>query len=442
MVNPHLELNFIARLMTDRNPELLVQIDRSVFGNEELSKVFLLIRKFYLDTGSFPGWDVLRSDIIGKCSGHEKIKFMSALLDKIQDRDITGLTNDKLVAELQAAGKCRTILNNCKELTAAAENRDIDAVQSLYRKGYEQAFLKADIGTEQADLLHMAGADVKFNWKTTGVKAIDERNGVAAGSLVLLGGDTGTGKSTLAHSIAVHQFQTYGDSIFYASWEQGTKEIMSRVFSYCSGVDLGKIIDDDLTTEERGALRRAKLNLLFDGADLDNVHVALSEEEFLREAAKKYPRKPNSFYLYDDIGSFDDLIIRMELLRSTRGVSTFVCDYLTIIPPGAEHRGMQSWEVYIKMAQKLKNFARIHGCIVITPVQFDAKEGKIRFSQNIKNDADLALFLSQDNDDKTMDTVTVEFGKYRNFKTIPNKPLQSFKLTRDFAHARFLELTF
>jgi replicative DNA helicase len=293
----------------------------------------------------------------------------------------------------------------------------------------------------------MAGSDVTFNWRTTGFSGVDERNGVSTGSLVLICGDTGTGKSTAAHSIGVHQYKKYGDGVFYVSWEQGKKEIMSRIFSHESDVDLGKIIDDELTPEERYTVRKAKLQLLFEVGDtnLDEYLTAgeeTAEEEFIQQASQDFTSKPSGFYIYDNLRDFDDLMLRMELLRSTKNVRLFIVDYLTLIPPGTEHRGLQSWEVYIKMSQRLKTFARINDVIVITPLQFDAKDEKIRFSKNIINDSDLALFLSQDKEDKEMDSVTWRFGKYRNFKTIPNKPLQDFKLMRAFDRAKFLELEF
>lgn len=369
------------------------------------------------------------------------------LLDQISERDISGLTEELLVAEMQMTGKCRLILDSIKDIALAAERKDLDEVVALYHKGYSNVFVNNDSGSDDADLLSIASTSSKFNWRTTGFKAIDERNGISTGSLVLLCGDTGTGKSTAAHSMGVHQFKKYEDSVFYASWEQGVKEITTRIFSYESDIDLGKIMDDVMTAEERVTLRTAKLNLLFTANNSQvNEYVAanthLDEEAFLVQAGKDLEIKPNKFYIFDKIGDFDDLMVRMELMLKTKNVRTFIVDYLTIIPAGAGQRGYQSWELYIKMSQRLKNFARVNDVLVITPLQYDSKEGKIKFSKNIENDADLSIRMSQDKEDLELNSVTWSFGKYRNFKTIMGKPLAPFKLVTAFDRAKFEDMEF
>lgn len=441
------ELNAIKKIMAAKNPELLTKIKHTDFGNEELAKLFLLIRKFFVDKSEWLGWDVLKSIVTSKCTTQDKSKYLTSLLDQIQERDISGLSEEMLIQEMNEAGRCRSVLDSIKEIALAAERRDLEAVQGLYRTGYEKAFLSDSGASDECNLVNMAGEDVTFNWRTTGIQGIDERNGITTGALVLLCGDTGTGKSTAAHSIGVHQFKKYSSGVMYASWEQGRKEIMARIFSYESDVDLGKIIDDELDIEERHKLRNAKLSLLFQLEDKDvekflKENEGVNEELFIKQASAEFKSKENGFFIYDDGPNFDDLLVRMELLRSTKNVELFVVDYLTIIPPGHEHRSLQSWEVYIKMSQQLKNFARKNDVTVIAPLQFDGKEGKIRFSKNILNDADLAIFMSQDKEDVEMNTVTISFGKYRNFKTIKGKPLQSFKLMRSFETAKFREVTF
>jgi hypothetical protein len=50
--------------------------------------------------------------------------------------------------------------------------------------------------------------------------------------------------------------------------------------------------------------------------------------------------------------------------------------------------------------------------------------------------------MYQDKDDKEVGSVTNEFAKYRNFKSIPNEPLSPFKQLRAFDKAKFLEISF
>jgi len=441
-----LELNALKKVLQDKNPELLVRLSPRHFGNEELAKLFSLVKRFFVDTGQFIGWDVLRSNVASKCSTADKQRYLMALLDQIQERDIAGLTDDMLMAELTDQVKMRHLLLGLQDIAHAAEARDTEKAFALFSGLQEQILLTGDNEILNSDMLALAGADVSFEWRTTGVPDIDRRNGISLGSLVLICGDTGTGKSTRAHSIGIHQYNKYREGVAYWSWEQGKKEIMARIWSHESDVDLGNIISDELTREERGKLRVAKLKFLFINSDVnfveESLESGLSEEEFIREAALRFERKPEGFYIYDHAPNFDDLLVEMELLRSTKGVRIYICDYITIIPAGAGHRGLQSWERYLEMSKALKTFARRGNCIVITPLQFDSKEGKIRFSQNIINDADLALFMSQDKEDLELGTVTNKFAKFRNYRTIPGEPLSNFKQLRAFDRAKFLDISF
>ena len=446
MVNAQTEMNCLHVLMTRNSPELLVKLDASMFGNEEMRKLFLLIKACYVERGSWPGWDVLRSIVEQKSSSADKARFVLALLDQIEQRKVGELSDSDLVAEMVEGSKLRTLLSGIQEVVLAAEVRDVDKALALFNSLNEKLVLKGSQSVLSADLLSLAGSDVRFNWRTTGIEAIDERNGVSTGSLVLLCGDTGTGKSTHGHSIGIHQHLKYADSVAYWSWEQGKKEIMGRIWSHQSEVDLGDIISDELDCADRIKMRTTKLNFLFEDdpqiKELASGMLDKSEEEFIRAASGVLKRRGCEFYIYDHGPNFDQLLVEMELLRSVKGVRLFIVDYLTLIPAGAEMRGMQSWEMYIKMSQRLKSFARRNDVIVITPLQFDAKEGTIRFSKNIINDADLALFMSQDEEDREMGTVTHVFAKYRNFKSIPNKPLESFKLLRSFNTAKFVDIRF
>jgi len=337
-----------------------------------------------------------------------------------------------LMTELTDQVKMRHLLLGLQDIAHAAEARDTEKAFALFSGLQEQILLTGDNEILNSDILALAGADVSFEWRTTGVPDIDRRNGISLGSLVLICGDTGTGKSTRAHSIGIHQYNKYREGVAYWSWEQGK--------------DLGNIISDELTKEERGKLRAAKLKFLFINSDVNFVEESLenglSEEEFIREAALRFERKPEGFFLFDHGPNFDDLLVEMELLRSTKGVVTFEIDYLTLIPAGASHRGLQSWERYLEMSKALKNFARRGKGIVITPLQFDAKAETIRFSQNIINDADLALFMSQDKEDLELGTVTNKFAKFRNYRTIPGEPLSNFKQLRAFDKAKFLDISF
>jgi hypothetical protein len=158
----------------------------------------------------------------------------------------------------------------------------------------------------------------------------------------------------------------------------------------------------------------------------------------MQELYKSLEPRDNKFMLFDDCLDFDSLLMKMELLYAVKNVKVFIVDYITLIPRGRLERQLQQWEYHLYKSAMLKTFARKHGdVIVITPVQFDSKEDKLRLASNMINDADICLTMKQTDDDKKVDMVTVTFKKYRNFT---GDALKDFKLIKEFSKAGFTYL--
>ena len=99
--NTAAEFNLITKLLNEKSPELLVSVSPEYLGNVELRKIFLVIRKHFMEHSSFLGWEALSTFIAKVCTTTDKAKFMLGLLDQLKSRDVSGLTNEVLVKELQ-----------------------------------------------------------------------------------------------------------------------------------------------------------------------------------------------------------------------------------------------------------------------------------------------------------------------------------------------------
>lgn len=447
MQNPLVELNAICFIMNQKSPEFLAKLDGDLFDNKDLKNVFRLIQGFYLQSGQFPGWDTLTADVVKRCNTKDKSEFLSSLLLQVRERDIQGLTEESLLSELQDFKKLRLLLESSGELVSAIQRKDAKQAVASLKSAYDRVCVSSEYNLEDSDIDSLAGDDIKYEFKKTGIYEIDKRSGISTGSLVLICGESGSGKSTLAHSMGVYNYLNNNEGVAYWSWEQGTKEITSRIWSYCSDVDLGSIISGTLTDEEKFKVRLAKAKFLCDSStdfkEFCDTTKGETESEFVKLLTDTYGRKSHNFFIFDNCPTFDELLIQMELLRQTRNVKMFVVDYLTLVNLGPRGAKMASWEQALTMSKELKTFARKNKVIVITPLQYDSGSQKIRFSSNIINDADLSLAMSEDEDDKELGVVTCKFLKYRNFTSVKNEPvLKEFKLLKSFHTAKFLDFNF
>lgn len=447
MTNIQTELNAIKFLMTKRNPELLVRLDVSLFGNELLAKIFMLVKRFYIENSVVMGWDVLRSKVVEKCDSPDRLKAIMILLDQIQERDIEGLTDDLLIGEMRDLGKCRVVLGRLEDITRAAEQRDTSAVLGHFRQAYEAITIEDSQHEDEADLASLAGKDIQFNFHKTGFPPLDKRGGLIEGGVTIVGGEAKQGKSNFTKQVAIYNFEEYQDTVALFSYEQGKQEQRARILSEKADIDVGRIMSKQITLEEQIALRYAEAKLLLRPYDdlpaFCEASRSMSNTEFFEVLFNTYTLKDNRFLIYDDPLNWDDLFVKMELVHSTKGVTFFIIDYPYLVPRGFSDRGLANWEYNLTQSKKLKHFARKHGVRIMTPAQYDSKEDTLRYVKGVINDCDLFLAISQSKDDEALGQVTVSYKAYRNFFSIPGEPfLTPFKLVKELNKSRFVYMEF
>lgn len=94
---------------------------------------------------------------------------------------------------------------------------------------------------------------------STGLDALDEAldGGLRRGSVVVIGGRPGMGKSALALQIAI-EVAMQGTGVAYYSMEMSAADLDLRAIAYLSHVPAGRVRRDDLTTEEAEAVIEAE----------------------------------------------------------------------------------------------------------------------------------------------------------------------------------------
>lgn len=446
--NSQVELNTIKKLMVSKDPELLVALSTEHFGNKDVRNLFMIIRKFYTENSEFMGWATLRQYVSTACKTADKAKFMMSLLEQVEKRDIAGLTNELLLEELSNYQKFRIVLNKTSDLVSAVENKDIDTTLATLQDLYTSVHIQGCTSLDDYDMTRIAKGGAKFEFRKTGFKDIDARGGLIKGGYTIIAADAKQGKSTLCGNIAKHQYLHEEGSVCVLSYEMSAQEYYSRIISAHCSVDLGRVMSGTLTTEELQEVR-VKESQFYVGdseevAEFARANASMPQDQYMDALMSTYPSRSNKFFIIDERLDWSNLFAKMQLLAETKGVVTFVIDYINLVPMGADTRNLSQWEAILHQSRKLKNFSHKYGLNVITPAQLSVgkkgEDNKIRFASNIIADCDLCIAMFMDDQDKTLDTVTCEFKAIRNGLSVPGVKFNaSFKLAKEFHMSRFVD---
>lgn len=226
-------------------------------------------------------------------------------------------------------------------------------------------------------------------------------NGFQKGDLIILAARPAMGKTGFALNIAVNTATYYENSVALFSLEMPAEQLVKRMLSGASRVEMNKLRDGRLSNQE--------WNMLFEGA----------------EQIKK------SKIFIDDSPSVkvSEIFSKCRKLKSEHGLDLVIIDYLQLIAGSkAENRQQEVSEI----SRSLKQLARELECPVLALSQLsrsvEQRGGNkrpmlsdLRESGSIEQDADLVIFLHSDDyykDEKPpVRKINVIVAKHRNGAT-------------------------
>lgn len=272
-----------------------------------------------------------------------------------------------------------------EELMIRSENRFANAIKNESNEDFKRIDLLTDniiniIEENKNREGNLVGLD-------TGYAALNKfTSGFKKGELIILAARPSIGKSTFALNLATNVCRNK-KSVALFSLEMGDDQLIMRLLSTFSGINLNKIVSGDLTDEEMSLIMQARNNL-------------------------------NKLHLYLDQSSttnLRDIKVKCQKLHREGHLDLIVIDYLQLLTSG-ENKFNRVDEVS-KISRGLKEMARMFGVPVLALSQLsrdiEKREDKrpvladLRESGSIEQDADIVMFLHRETpkkDDGTTDT--------------------------------------
>jgi replicative DNA helicase len=186
-------------------------------------------------------------------------------------------------------------------------------------------------------------------------------DGVRPGELILIGGESGGGKSMLLMNMAIQMWMQGntidtmdnfgpGQNVLYFSLEMPFKPCLNRV--------LGR-----LSVNPTKLIRSAKLNQF--------------EADKLKKALKFITRYPYQFEIIDIPrgATMESLELLYEEAKILYDPKIVVIDYLGLMDYDTRGGEMEDWLKLGKIAEKIHEFARVHNCTVLSAVQLNRTKG-------------------------------------------------------------------
>ena len=389
----------------------ITKLDESYFHTEEAREVYQHISAFFTKKGQPPNFKLLCED--GKLSEDSREFLRSANTAAKTKGQV-----EQLVAQLNQYRQTRLYYQLAKKLLRRLEEPKIDPDQMSDLVSEAISRIQLRKGSE-ADIIHIgrdsnvraALEDLLYSEERddcipTGFTTFDSVNGgFFRGSLCVIAGSSGGGKSILANQLNLNQ-SALGYKTSLTPLEMSSPEMLARSAAALSGMSSLDIFLRRMATGERD-------------------HVWKKFTRFDKKVAKAGGR-------YTIFKPKEDLSIE-ELMAAlhTFNADVVYIDYINLLK-GAD--GDEQWKKLGQIARFGKVYAESSNKVMVLLAQL-SEEGRIRYSQAIKEHASLCWAFTATKETKERGYMNIELLKSRNQSDKP------FTLKIDYAHMRVSDLT-
>lgn len=401
----------LNKLLTEQNIELWAKL-KLVFLDAAFTNLYGAISRFYDRYGKIPSFEDLELTLregpalvtlaTVRLVDADEISAdvaIDALLDQYtQSETIKQL--DKFIDKLPIYDT-QEIKENLSSIVLHLDEKTL-TTEGVYNMSNLMLFQNAaDLARERVHL----GLNNKFDAALAGV---------ARQELILIGGERGSGKSIICSNLAVNEYEA-GFFCPYFTIEMIARETNERNHSILANVNHQHIKQGSLTDDELLKLVKARAGQFVDADDLvDEFKRSRDRYNFeARLVKEKQLKQDNQMMIVDDRAlTITNLDLHMGKFKARFGdkFRVAVVDYLNQIVIDGQAEDQFGWKEQTSVSKKLKELARKHDIVIVSPYQID-KDGGARFGKGILDAADIALLLKAH--DKALNAITFKTTKIR-----------------------------
>lgn len=337
------------------------------FGLESSKELYRAIRGTIDDTGAIPSWTtVLESPSLSKnakraiVSASSKAKVPS---NKEHAQSLVDTLNK--YRQLRRFSGMYEFLGDSLEQEKVDINEVLDKLSDsitdarVGTKHNKDQFALIGRGNNSTGVIKSLLSGSKGKFIPSGFAAFDKVNsGFLEGSLVVLGANTGGGKTAAMVNLLETVSYEYGIDVACATLEMSKEQMMARIMALRSEVPVYKISSGKMTKEEKRRVKNAYL-----------------------EFANKLKETNTQFNIWEpdtDI-TIEDALLTLQPL----GYKIIAIDYISLLK-GTD--GDDQWKQLGRVARYAKIFAKNTGTVVVLLCQV-SDDGKIKFARAIADHA-------------------------------------------------------
>lgn len=384
----------VLRALFSRRKEvagtIIAGTDETYFYSDEAKEIYGLVKKSIVDEGGIPKYRLFLDDPGLSKDAREFLRESQALVSDVRDAK-------RALKTLQKYRLRRGLYEMAQKINDALQSKRFDEQDLLNQTGHAVSAMRAAKATDRpylhfgkygnakefvTALLH---EDRTQDLIPTGLQKFDDWNGgLGRGSLVLLAGNSGAGKSHTALAIAMYM-ASVGYKVLFIPLEMSEAEMGCRMMANISGVDSLKIWTGRLTDKEKSLVERR-----------------------YKRWERRTKRKGGNFALYKPDS---DITIEEALAAtSTYGVDAVFIDYVSLLA-GAD--GDDQWRELGRITRYAKIDAGINNRVNVLVAQLN-DEGRLKYSQTMRENANNLFAFTADRNDKESGLRRVEQLKARN----------------------------
>lgn len=239
--------------------------------------------------------------------------------------------------------------------------------------------------------------------------------GVARQELILIGGKRGSGKSITCSNLMVNQYEM-GNTSVYFTIEMVAQETLQRNISILANINHVNLKNNKLTDTEMLAIIKARAGMFTDAEPYVQEFLQSRDQyKFEEDINKHCALKEAQMIIIDDRAlSISSLDLHLGKVKAKHGerFTLAIVDYLNqVVVEGGQDQF--DWKPQIVISKKMKELARKHDIVIVSPYQID-DNGGTRFAKGILDAADIAFLMEAH--DKEAAAISFETTKIRGAK--------------------------